>query len=267
MEIKRKPKKNKEKKMGIIDLHSHVIPEIDDGSHTFEESYEIFTEAVDAGISKIISTSHYLENSYEEEEKNRKLWITQMNDVLKQKKIAIELLIGSEIYVTPNIVKLIREEKASTLADSKYVLFELPMHNKIMYLEEVIFSLQSAGFIPIIAHPERYSYVQKDPIILEELIEKGVLFQANYASCIGYYGRSAKTTLAKLLKANYITFLGSDVHHKGTIYPQMNKIRRELEKIIKFECIEDLMCKNAERVIYNENIPTNEIGKIKKWFF
>lgn len=190
----------------MIDVHSHIIPKIDDGAISFEEAYAMFLEAEKAGFTDIIATSHYIEDYYETDSVKRQLWIQTMNKALKENGINLNLNCGSEIYITQNLVKLIKEEKASTLANSNYVLFELPMNNNILYLNEIIFEIKSSGFIPIIAHPERYAFVQQNPNMLIDLIKQGVLFQGNYASIIGKYGNHAKNTIKKLLKADMIHF-------------------------------------------------------------
>ena len=145
----------------MIDVHAHVIPKIDDGSSCFEESNAMFLEAVKAGFTDIIATSHYIEDYYEVDSIKRLAWIEAMNRVLKENGINLNLHCGNEIFVTQNLINLIKEKKASTLANSKYVLFELPMNNNVIYLNEIIFEIKSYGLIPVIAHPERYAFVRR----------------------------------------------------------------------------------------------------------
>lgn len=251
----------------MIDVHSHVIPKIDDGAESFEEAYTMFLEAKNAGFTDIISTSHYVENYYEADSIKRHAWIEAINKVLKENEVEINLHCGNEIYITQNLIKLIKEKKASTLAESKYVLFELPMNNNVKYLNEVIFEIKSLGMIPVIAHPERYTYVQQNPNLLISLIEQGVLFQGNYASIIGYYGNYAKNTIKKLLKADMIHFLGSDCHKKNDIYSKMSEIIVELEKILDRTKIDELTTTNPAHILKNEDFTILEPTKIKTGFF
>lgn len=250
----------------MIDIHSHIIPKIDDGSQSFEESYSIFEEASKAGFTAIISTSHYIEGYNEMNSIKRHAWVQAMNKILEENEIELQLYSGAEIYVTPNMVSLLKEKKAATLADSRYVLFELPINTNIKYLEEIIFQIQSAGLVPIIAHPERYEYVQKEPNLLLPLIQKGVLFQSNYGSLVGIYGNTAKNTIKKLLKANMIHFFGSDVHKKDTIYRKMNEIMIQLEKILSKEKIEEFTTVNPQHIINNEEITITNPNKINNKF-
>lgn len=251
----------------MIDIHSHTIPNIDDGSKSFEESYIMFNEAKNAGFTDIICTSHYMENYYETNTIERAAWVKAMNKILADNNVGVKLHIGAEIYISQNMLGLIKNKKVCTLANSKYVLFELPMNSTINYLDDVVFELQSAGLVPIIAHPERYLCVQKDPNMVVKLVEKGVLFQANYGSVIGLYGTSAKNTLKKLLQADAIHFLGTDVHRQNTIYINMEQILVELNKIVEEDKLEMLTTLNAEKILNNEDIQIEIPNKIKKWIF
>lgn len=243
----------------MIDFHSHIIPSIDDGSRNVKETFKIIEEAEEAGFSKIVSTSHYLKDLYEVDENDRKAIISAINSKISN----IEIYLGSEIYVTHRIVDLLRSKKASTINGSRYVLFELPMKRNIFDLQEIIFKLLENRYIPIIAHPERYEYIQENPNILIDLIKMGVLFQANYGSIIGVYGKRAEKTVKKLLKSNMIHFLGSDVHRANSIYPQIPKAIEEIKNIVSKDIFEAIAKKNAESVLNDEEIEIFEPQKIK----
>lgn len=236
------------------------------GSRSIKETFEMLKEAEKAGFTDIISTSHYLEDHYELNKINRQAWITALNEGLKKENININLYTGAEIFVSENMCDNIRNNVIGTLNNSRYVLFELPMNTKTVYLNELIFDLISMDLVPIIAHPERYSYVQKDPNILIDYIETGVLFQSNYASIIGYYGNETKKTVKKLLENNMIHFLGSDNHRQNTIYANMNNILEELKKVISDKEIELLSEINPRKILNNEEIVIEQPTKIKKGF-
>ena len=190
----------------MIDFHSHILPGIDDGSRSIEQTIRMLKEAKEAGFTKIISNSHYIEGYYESDEAER----TELLNEVQKNISGIELYLGNEIYITNNMINLIQNKKASTINNSKYVLFEFPLSAKSMNDKEVVYRLIENGFVPVIAHPERYSYVQDNPEYIEELAEMGALFQANYGSIIGMYGKKAEKTLKKLLKNDLIRFFGSD---------------------------------------------------------
>ena len=235
----------------MIDFHSHILPGIDDGSKNLEQSISMVNEAREAGFTKIISTSHYMENYYECNEKERKQLIEQVQNKVE----GIELYLGNEIYITNNMIELLKNGQASTINDTKYVLFEFPLINtKPMNDREVIYRLIENGYIPIVAHPERYPFIQENPNYIFELEEMGTLFQANYGSIIGMYGNKAKKTLKILLKNHLISFFGSDVHRPEQIYNKMAKIIKKLKKIISDEEFEKISVINPQKVLNNEDI-------------
>ncbi len=246
----------------MIDFHSHILPNIDDGSTSMEESIKLIKEAAQAGFTGIISTSHYLQNYYECDENERKGLLAELAEQVKIAEDSTgdnagsgnrgdmpKLYLGNEIYITTEIVELLKEGKASTINGTNYVLFELPMNSKPLFAKEVVYKLIENGYKPIIAHPERYSYVKEDIEYVRELKNMGALFQSNYGSVIGMYGSSAKKTLKKLLKEDLISFLGSDVHAVGQIYPKVPKILRKLKKWISSEKLQELTTLNAKAVL------------------
>lgn len=235
----------------MIDFHSHILPGIDDGSRNLKQSIAMVNEAKEAGFTKIISTSHYMENYYECNERDRRQLLKKVQGNVQ----GIELILGNEIYITNNIIELLQNGQASSINGTEYVLFEFPLiTTRPMNDKEVIYRLVENGYIPIIAHPERYPFIQENPDYLFELEEMGALFQANYGSIIGMYGLKAKKTLKILLKNNLISFFGSDVHRPEQVYNKMPKIIKKLKKIISNEEFEEFTEINPEKVLKNENI-------------
>lgn len=251
----------------MIDFHSHLIYNVDDGSETIENSINVLKKAKKAGFTKIFLTPHYMPDYYEipKEEIGQRIEKLKKNCI--EEGIDLELYQANEIYITNHMVELLQENKASSMNDSRYVLFELPMNEEPQNLLEVVYQLLEAGKIPIIAHPERYIYIQKNPNKLLDLIEQGVLFQANYGSIIGQYGKEIQKTVKLLLQNNFIHFLGTDVHKSGNIYEQIDNIKSYLKKIINEEKIDQLTTENPQKVIYNEEIEIDIPIKIKQQGF
>lgn len=164
----------------MIDIHSHILPGVDDGSRSLEESVEMIEQAYEAGFDTIISTSHFMEDYYEADCEKRSNLLKEVESEIKKENIDIKLLLGSEIYVTPDINNYLKDGKASTLCGSDYVLFEFPLNAKPQNMLELIFEIQKGRKIPILAHPERYRFIQEDPSIILDLIDRGVLMQTNY---------------------------------------------------------------------------------------
>ena len=251
----------------MIDFHSHIVYDVDDGSQTLEQSINILKKAEKAGFDKIILTPHYMEDYYEIHTDEIAEKIETLREKCNKEQIEIELYQANEIYITNHIVELIESSEATTINKSRYVLFELPMNEEPGNLLEVVYQLLENKKVPIIAHPERYSYIQKDPNRLIPLIEQGVLFQTNYGSIDGQYGKEIQKTAKLLIENNFIHFLGSDVHHEGYIYEKMPEIKESLRKIISNEKIKELTTQNAEKVLNNEEIEVEMPTAIKQGFF
>lgn len=251
----------------MIDFHSHIVYGVDDGSETLENSIEILKHAEKAGFHSVILTPHYMKNYYEISADEIQEKINILRRKCEEENIDINLYQANEIYITNSIADLLNKDIASTINCSKYVLFELPMNEEPINLIEVIYKLIENNKIPIIAHPERYSFVQKDPNKLLELMEHGVLFQANYGSIVGQYGKDVQKTVKLLIKNNFISFLGTDVHKSGTIYTKMDEVYEELEEIISEDMIEDLTENNAYLVLEDKEVEIPNPIKVKKNLF
>lgn len=156
----------------MIDFHSHILPGVDDGSKNEEETKNLLLEAKSVGFDKIISTSHYAIDCFETPEYKRKELIEELNNEENYPKI----ILGSEIFITYNMLDLLKEYKASTINGTKYILFELPLRHHFPNFKDVINKLRENEYKLILAHPERYTIIQKDFDLLYELSDLGVLF-------------------------------------------------------------------------------------------
>lgn len=251
----------------MIDFHSHIIYGVDDGAETIEDSIHILKQARKAGFTKILLTPHYMQDYYEVPVSEIQTRIEKIREKCTEENIDITLYQANEIYITNHMAELLEEKQATSMNNSRYVLFETPMNQEPPNLLEVIYDLLENGKVPIIAHPERYSYIQEKPNKVIELMEHGVLFQSNYGSVIGQYGKDIQKTVHLLLKNNGIQFLGSDVHKQGQIYLRMEEINHTLNKLIGKEKTEELTTINPEKVIQNETIEIEIPEPIKQGFF
>jgi protein-tyrosine phosphatase len=247
----------------MIDVHSHILPNIDDGSRSIEETFNLIKEAKEAGFEGIVCTSHYMENYYETNRPEREVWINAIHENLENKNIDMNLYLGNEIYMSDNIIELLEDGKATTMNDTSYVLFELPMNAEPINLYDMVYEMQQYKIVPILAHPERYSFVQTDPELIYDLIDKGVLMQANYGSIIGQYGKKAQMIVQKFLENNMIHMLGTDVHRQNTIYPKIPEIILELKSLIGEEKVKELTTINPELVINNKRIDIRKPYKVE----
>lgn len=242
----------------MIDFHTHILPNIDDGSRSIDETFNLIKEAKEAGFTGIVLTSHYIENYYETNVPERDVWVKAISENLSAKGIDTNLYLGNEIYISNNMMNLLEQGKASTINNSCYVLFELPLNAEPLNLYDVIYSLQENKLIPILAHPERYSYVQKEPELIHDLIQKGCLMQANYGSIIGQYGVKAEYIVKKFLENDMIHFLGSDVHRQNSIYPKISFALEKIREIVGEDKLEELTTINPQLVLSNKKIEIEE---------
>ena len=242
----------------MIDFHTHILPSIDDGSRSVEETFNLIKEAREAGFNGIILTSHYIENYYETGIDERELCVKAIQDNLNSKGIDVKLYIGNEVYITNNVMSLLEEGKASTINNSCYVLFEMPFHTEPMNLYDFIYTLQENKLIPVLAHPERYSFVQKEPELIYELIRKGCLMQVNFGSIIGQYGSKAEFMVKRFYENNMVHFIGSDVHRQNSTYPKIPMCLEEIQKIIGRAKLEELTEINPRLVLENKKIDIDD---------
>lgn len=236
----------------MIDIHSHIIPNVDDGARSVKETFNILKEAQEAGFTDVILTSHFLLNYYETNAQELIFWKEKLQEVLKKQGTKINLHSGMEIYITNQMEELLENKKILTLANSRYMLIELPLATNVKYFDYVVYYLEAKGIKPIIAHPERYKCVQKDPDIVEEYIEKGCLIQCNYGSIVNLYGREAEKTIKTLLKKNQVHFLGSDVHRENGTYLIILDAIKKIRKIIGENKINELTTINPKKILQNE---------------
>ena len=247
----------------MIDFHTHILPNIDDGARNIDETIHLIQEAQTAGFEAIISTSHYMEGYYETNVPEREMWVNVIYQKVQEENLNMKLYLGNEIYLSEDIISLLEEGKASTINDTSYVLFEMPLNIEPLNLYHVVHDMLQYKLVPILAHPERYTFVQEEPELIYDLIEQGVLMQANYGSIIGYYGPKAQIIVKKFLENNMVHFLGSDVHRPNTIYPRMPQILNKLMQIISKEKLEQLTTTNPKLVLQNKRIEWEKPNKIE----
>ena len=235
------------------DIHSHLLFGIDDGCKDINESISLLKEAEKQGVTELMITPHYIEESkYNCNNEEKQKLFDQLVEKTKEENINIKLYLGNEVFINDNFLKLLKRKEIKTLNNSKYVLLEFPFGNMLYNTKDIIYELVVAGYVPILAHPERYRIFQRHPDHIEEYLRMGVLLQGNYKSLFGKYGREAKKTLIYLLKKHQITFLGSDCHHEKDF--KIKKLKKKLKSIVKSDnMIEDLLENNFNKVISNEN--------------
>jgi len=235
------------------DIHSHLLPGIDDGCTDFDESIALLKELEKKGVTEIVLTPHYIKNSKFTCNKDEKKKIyNKLIKKVKENNIDIKLYLGNEIYLDDDILDLLEKKEIETINNSKYLLIEFPMFTYQATALNIFDELIHKGYKIILAHPERYPYVVDDIHLLDKYKDMGVLFQGNYESLYDKYGKQSRKTLKKLLKMGYISFLASDTHH--TINLDIKKLKRKLRWYISKNEINYLLEGNFEKVINNIDV-------------
>jgi tyrosine-protein phosphatase YwqE len=207
-----------------IDIHSHILPGIDDGAKTLGDSLQLIQALQGFGASKLITTPHVIQHFWENSSQNIKEKEAETNLELKKNNLSIPFRAAAEYMMDENFVNLFQSEKLLTLKDN-YVLVEMSYINPPIQLYSILFDLQVAGYIPVLAHPERYNFFHKNFEEYNKLINAGCLLQLNLLSVVGYYGESITEIAIKLLKKGMYSFVGSDAHHNNHIASFDKKVK------------------------------------------
>lgn len=233
----------------MTDIHCHLIYDVDDGSRSLQESIELLQELNNVGFNQVIITPHFISGTEYNSDNELKLSrLHKIKEELQKHNININVYLGNEIFINKHIPKLLEKGYIASLAGTKYLLIELPFHNKILGLEDLLYELTCQGYIPIIAHPERYTYFQEDYRLVDTFKEEGILFQCNYASILGYYGKSAEKLVKYLFKNHYVDYLGTDLHRidKTFMLDNFKKIEKNIIKLTGKENYQEIIsnCNN-----------------------
>ena len=207
-----------------VDIHSHLLPGIDDGAKTFEDTLELSTGLLNIGFSQLITTPHIYQNVWDNtKEQIEEVEMTTKLD-LKKNGISIPFRAAAEYLLNDHFIKLCQAGEILPLKD-KYVLVEISYTNPPIQLYSIIFDLRVAGYTPVLAHPERYVYYHHDFDEYLKLKKAGCYFQLNLLAVTGYYGEGITKIAEKLLQKGMYDFVGSDVHHANHIAGFNEKIK------------------------------------------
>lgn len=231
----------------MIDIHSHIIQGLDHGAKTVEETLELLRISEKCGVKVVFATPHYNVGEYNNTIEIVSEVVKEVNEKAKSENINVEVLPGQEIYLTRQAVKDFVNGKCGTLNNSNYALIELDYNNISREEFELLFEFKLRGITPIIAHPERYTYIINDTSIINKLVEEGCLFQLNYGSLSGKFGKEVKKTSEFLLKNKVYSFIGSDAHDLKVRNTEITS------KYLKKDQLK-IFYENGEKLIKNEKI-------------
>ncbi len=196
-----------------VDVHSHLLPGIDDGVGSFEESIEILQLMKRLGYRKVITTPHVMTEYYPN---NREIIMDKLQGLQEaMKEVELEMVVeaAAEYYLDESFMALLDTPEKLMVFGKNYLLFETSFINEPVFLKEAVFKINSLGLQPVMAHPERYLYIQSNFKLLEQLAERNLLFQCNINAITGYYSAAAKKVTKQMIKKSMVSFLGSDCHN------------------------------------------------------
>ncbi|HEO8419434.1 TPA: hypothetical protein VBX77_001403 [Yersinia enterocolitica] len=197
----------------MIDIHCHILPGVDDGAATIEDSVAMANAAVKEGITTIIATPHHKNNQFSNSKSSILTKVNDLNTVLKQENIPLTILPGQEVRIYGEVLEDYYKEKILTLNHTKYLFIEFPSSSVPRYAERLLYELQTEGIIPIIVHPERNKELQEKPELLYQFVKNGALTQVTASSVAGYFGKNVKKFSEQLIEHNLTHFLASDAHN------------------------------------------------------
>ena len=213
-----------------VDIHCHIMPGVDDGSRDMDTSLKMLEIAAREGITDVILTPHHKPLHHNVSVERNKIYTKRLNEAVRSAGIDIRLYSGNEIYYSDETQRQLEEGMIGTLADSEYVLVEVHPTNPYRAISNAVYQIRGAGFIPIIAHVERYSDIVSHPAYVEELINKGCYIQVNALSVMGKYGFGIKLFVKKLLKNTLVHFVATDAHDTKRRAPYMADCRSYIQR-------------------------------------
>lgn len=245
----------------MIDIHTHILPGVDDGSYSMEESIRMLRIAAEGGVKFLGITPHCnipgSDGNY---------WDVKLKDAfeslqteVKRHNIPVELVLGMEVFATGDLPRLLQEKKILTLNGMGYVLVEFAVDEKMWFCDNILEECVNQGYRPVIAHPERYYFVQKYPELVYFWRKKGYGIQVNKGCIQGKMGNEAKKTVDMLLKHRLVSCVASDAHFSTHRTPYMRKIRDYLMKHYGGEYTETLLWENPRRIFSGEPLTEREI--------
>ena len=243
----------------MIDIHSHIIFDVDDGPKTLEDSRRLLEESYRQGVRTIISTSHRRKGMFETPEEKIAANFKQVQDLAKQVADDLTVLYGAEIYYTSDILKKLEEGTFPSLASTKYVLIEFSMNTPYKDIHSALGNVIRLGMTPVVAHIERYHCLENDEDRVSELINMGCYMQVNSSNVLkpklfGDRYKFMKKRVQFFLERDLVHFVASDMHNLDDRPPYMQKAYQIVAKKYGVERAEELFKTNQEILLSNEFI-------------
>ena len=235
----------------MIDIHSHVLPGVDDGSQSMEMSLEMLELAAESGVHTLVTTPHCnIPDEYDNyaDEAMDERWRRLAAEAARA-KIPVKLCRGMEIFATCDLPALLEKERVWTLNGTKYFLVEFSFREDPRFCRDILEQCTALGFQPIIAHPERYYFVQDDPVLAYEFCVSGYGLQLNKGSILGRFGRAPKMMAERILRHGLCACVASDAHRPYQRSTWMSELRDYLKREYGEACMRLLLEENPSRIL------------------
>ncbi len=225
-----------------VDVHSHLVPAIDDGIQSIEQGLEILREMENLGYEKVITTPHTMPGSFDNTPEIILSGLEKMKAAVKEAGINITMEAATEYYLDEVLLKMLENNEPLMTFGNNYVLFETGFMSPPPFMKEAIFMMNIKGYKPVYAHPERYEYLIQDKALLEEIIDRDVVFQMNLGSLAGAYGKPVQKFAEKLIDQKVVKMVGTDCHHMGHIDALKKTIQSKyFQKLMQLELLNNTL--------------------------
>lgn len=239
----------------MIDLHAHILPDVDDGPLDLEESLDMIRAGYREGIDTVCATPHLLERPGQGRIDLFVQRLEQLKDGIKAEGLPVNVLLGAEVYFQPDMERVLDYPLLTINGTGKYLLTEFPMQSIPQGADRVIFNLIMSGTIPIVAHPERNLSVLKDESVLEPFVHSGALLQINASSLDGRFGKGVKKCALSLLKKGLVQLIGSDAHNASDRPVSLQSAVETASQVIGEGQAQDLVTRHPHRILSGEPLP------------
>jgi protein-tyrosine phosphatase len=242
----------------LIDLHNHIMPGVDDGAETIEDSLAMARMAFDDGITTVVATPHRNSWTYDAPPDDAQRRLAELQDACRGAGCDLEILLGGEAFIAPDLGAQVKRGLALTINSSRYLLVEWAIDQFPAYADESVFNLRVQGIVPIIAHAERYRAVQRQVESLATLVRRGAMVQVTASSLTGEAGPNARRCAEQILLANLGHVLATDSHSIRRRLPVLSAARARAEELIGAERARSLVLDVPRLVLDNQPIELPE---------
>ena len=246
----------------MIDLHSHILPGIDDGSKNLDMSLAMARIAVEDGITHMACTPHIYPGMYMNDAHGISLARDALQNHLNQAGIGLQLTTGADVHLVPGLLSGLRSGRVPTLARSRYVLLEPSHHVAPPHFEEAVFELVAAGYTPVITHPERLTWVEDHYPTFVRMIGQGCWMQVTAGALTGMFGPRAKYWGERFLGEGHTHIIATDAHSSGRRVPRMSPAREIAKRYLGKEEADRLVLGRPKAIM--QNLPPSEVAPLPR---